>query len=108
MTTDGSIPLACVPGAIPAAERATHFALAAEMFGAVAERRDEADGYAFRWGADQLPRVMRFVTNERLCCPFLEFTITVEPADGPVWLRMSGPAGTRAFLEAELRMGQPT
>lgn len=101
---DTAIPLACVPGAIPAAERAAHFALAAQIFGAAQERREVEEGYAFRWGADQLERVMRFVANERLCCPFLQFSITVEPAEGPVWLRLSGPPGTRAFLEAELRL----
>jgi hypothetical protein len=38
--TDSAAPLACVPGAIPADERAAHFALAAELFGAgVQERR---------------------------------------------------------------------
>lgn len=104
MDTEAAAPLACVPGAIPAAERAAHFALAAELFGTVAERREVEEGYAFRWGAEWLERVMRFVANERLCCPFLEFGITIAPADGPVWLRLSGPPGTRAFLDAELRL----
>lgn len=100
-----TVPLACVPGAIPAAAREAHFALAAELFGAaVEERRDLEDGYAFRFAAHRLERVMRFVANERLCCPFLEFGVTVTPADGPVWLRMSGPEGTRAFLAAEMRL----
>jgi hypothetical protein len=105
MDTDSAAPLACVPGAIPADERAAHFALAAELFGGgVQERRQLADGYALRFAPERLDGVMRFVSNERLCCPFLEFGITVAPADGPVWLRLTGPAGTRAFLEAELRL----
>jgi hypothetical protein len=104
MDTGATVPLACVPGAIPPDERPAHFALAAELFGAVRERRALEEGYAFRWGAEWLERVMRFVANEWLCCPFLEFGITVSPADGPVWLRMAGPPGTRAFLDAELRL----
>lgn len=97
------MPLACVPGAIPAAERPGHFALVAELFGGgVRERRELEDGYAFRFGLEWLERVMRFVHNERLCCPFLELGITVSPGDGPVWLRLAGPRGTRAFLDAEL------
>ena len=104
MENGAAVPLACVPGAIPAAERPAHFALAAELFGAVQERRPLEEGYAFRWGAERLERVMRFVMNERLCCPFLHFRITVSPADGPIWLRLSGPPGTRAFLDAELRL----
>ncbi len=98
-----SVPLACVPGAIPADERPAHFALIGELFGGgVQERRELADGYAFRFAPEWLERVMRFVRNERLCCPFLEFGITVSPVDGPVWLRLTGPQGTRAFLDAEL------
>lgn len=105
MDADAVTPLACVPGAIPAEERAGHFALAAELFGdAALERRALEDGYAFRFGPERLDVVMRFVANERRCCPFLEFAITVAPADGPVWLRMTGPEGTRAFLEAEMRL----
>lgn len=103
-TTGAAVPLACVPGAIPADERAGHFALAAELFGAAQERREVEEGYAFRWGAERVEQVMRFVLNERLCCPFLEFGIDVGPADGPVRLRLSGPPGTRVFLDAELRL----
>ncbi len=33
-----------------------------------------------------------------LFCPFLKFSITVEPGDGPVWLEMTGPQGTKEFL----------
>jgi hypothetical protein len=105
MDADSAVPLACVPGAIPAAERPAHFALVAELFGGTTrERRDVEDGYAFRFDAERLDGVMRFVANERRCCPFLEFAITVSPADGPVWLRMTGPEGTRAFLTAEMRL----
>jgi len=102
--TGAAVPLACVPGAIPAAERAAHFTLAAELFGAVRERRELEDGYAFRWEPRWLEQVMRFVMHERLCCPFLELGITVAPAYGPVWLRMTGPPGTRELLRAELRL----
>lgn len=44
---------------------------------------------------------MRFVVNERLCCPF---GIAVSPVEGPVRLRLSGPPGTRPFLDAEPRL----
>jgi hypothetical protein len=27
--------------------------------------------------------------------------LTLEPGDGSLWLRMTGPAGARAFLDAE-------
>ena len=95
--------LACVPGAIPPAERAAHFDLAGRLFGgAVRERRDLPDGYAFRFDAESLEQVARFVANERRCCPFLSFTVEVAPGAGPVWLHLTGPAGTRQLLDAEL------
>jgi hypothetical protein len=95
--------LACIPSAIPASERAGHFALARELFHKHAEARSElANGYAFRFGSDALEALTRFVANERKCCPFMSFEITVGPASGPIWLKMTGPAGTRAVLQAEL------
>lgn len=96
-----AIPLACVPGAIPADERAGHFDLARRLFGEAAERQAWGEGYAFRFAADAFEDVARFVANERRCCPFLDFEIAAEAA-GPVWLRLTGPVGTRAFLDAEL------
>lgn len=104
MEAGSTAPLACVPGAIPPEERPAHFALAAELFGTVEERRPVQEGYAFRFAPGQLERVARLVANERRCCPFLEFTITAGPGDGPVWLRLTGPRGTREFLDAELRV----
>jgi hypothetical protein len=99
------IPLACVPGAIPAEERPAHFALAARLFGTEArERRTLPDGYAFRFDAELFGQVARFVEYERLCCPFLTFAMELSEGGGPLWLRLTGPEGTRAFLEAELRL----
>ncbi|MBA3355700.1 MAG: hypothetical protein H0U18_07115 [Pyrinomonadaceae bacterium] len=42
--------------------------------------------------------VSYLVELEHQCCPFLKFNITVEPGDGPVWLEMTGPQGTKEFL----------
>lgn len=103
MHTSSSPALACVPGAIPAAERSTHFELIRRLFGGTAESREPiTDGYAYRFPPDALEGLSRFVLNERKCCPFLSFSLEIAPADGPVWLRLTGPEGTREFLDAEL------
>jgi hypothetical protein len=100
--TDETMPLACDPLGIPAAERPAHFALARRLFGEEArERREWRGGYAIRFDAEALEDVARFVVNERRCCPFLDFELAVAAAAGPVWLRITGPAGTRPFLDAE-------
>lgn len=100
-----SVPLACVVDAIAPAERPAHLALIARLFEqAVQERRDIPDGYSFRFDAEMFDDVSRFVANERRCCPFLSFGIEQSPDRGPLWLRLSGPRGTRTFLEAELSL----
>lgn len=101
------IPLACVPGAIEATERVAHFILLRRLFGEqLRERRAANDlphGYEFRFDPDAFADLMQFVSNERLCCPFLAFDLSVARNEGPVWLKMSGPPGTRAFLDAEFQ-----
>jgi hypothetical protein len=97
--------VACVPGAIAAAERSGHFALARRLFAECAvERTVLPEGYAFRFDAGELGAVSRFVANERRCCPFITFELEIAPAGGPLWLRMTGPEGTRAVLDAELSL----
>jgi hypothetical protein len=66
------------------------------------EHKEFVDGYAFRFDATAYEDVVRFVGNERLCCPFVTFGIEVAADAGPLWLSMRGPAGTREFLNAEL------
>jgi hypothetical protein len=102
-SADSSIPLVCMPAAIPPTERKGHFALAKQLFGEMATAsRDLPSGYAFQFDAGALPAVARFIEYERRCCPFMTFELEVAPQSGPLWLRMTGPEGTRAVLDAEL------
>jgi len=106
-TTSDSIidlPLACVPGAIPAHERPGHFLLLRQLFThAVREKRAHAHGIAYRFDADAFDDLVRWMSNERRCCPFLTFHLELSANEGPIWLRLSGPTGTDSFLDAELR-----
>jgi mercuric ion transport protein len=103
--TVDALPLACVPAAIPAAERSAHFALARTIFTELAtQRQDLRHGYAFRFDAAHLESLSRFIANECKCCPFMTFELEIAAASGPIWLRMTGPEGTRDVLEAELRL----
>ena len=99
------IPLVCSPSAIPPGERARHFARGRELLEVQAtERADITGGYAFRFAPTLLLEVVRFVDNERQCCPFITFVLQMDPDNGPLWLRMTGPAGTREVLQAELSL----
>jgi hypothetical protein len=96
-------PFRCDLTAIPPAERAAHEELIRRLVSETVETMTELpDGVAFGCAADAYERVVRFVALERLCCPFLTFTLAVTPERGPLSLRLTGPEGVTAFLEAEL------
>lgn len=95
--------LVCVPSAIPADRRAAHLSLAQRLLRQLAcERVSLPNGYALRYTLDALPLVAEFVANECRCCPFIDFEISVSASTGSLWLRMTGPEGTRELLDAEL------
>lgn len=97
------MPLVCVPGAIPAARRDEHVERTGRLFTALLRaRRSRQNGYSYRFDAETLDDVTRWIALERQCCPFLRFTLRLEPNDGPMTLDVTGPAGTPAFLDAEL------
>ncbi|MFL6546870.1 MAG: hypothetical protein ACJ8LM_17030 [Candidatus Udaeobacter sp.] len=67
---------------------------------AVLEVREHAEGFAYRFLSDDqlLDQLAEMIKLERRCCPFLRFDLRIEPGDGPVWLELSGPDGTKQFL----------
>ena len=97
-------PIACDMSAIEPGSRARHVANAGELFRAVEEIRELPGGYAFRLpnDSDLLLKAAGFVSLERLCCPFLGFALEVEPEGGPVWLRLTGREGVKAFIREEV------
>jgi hypothetical protein len=64
------------------------------------ERVERLDGFAWRFEArmDVLQAIAAAIDRERQCCAFLRFELTVEPGGGPVWLAVTGPAGTKELL----------
>jgi hypothetical protein len=95
-------PLACNMLAIPPERRAGHEALTRRLFGTVArERRGLPDGYAWRFAGADYADVVDFVADERRCCPFITFTITVAADGGPVWLHLTGDAEIKDVIRAE-------
>jgi hypothetical protein len=101
------VPVACDMSALTAEQQERQRVLYRQLRADVEEVVELKDGYAFRHSSDRavLLAVAEFVANERLCCPFFEFGITVERAGGPVWLRMTGAGEAKRILEAELDVG---
>lgn len=93
------IPIACTLTDSEQAERQR--ALQQEIGSAVEERVELEDGYALRFSPSPrlIPQLAEMVVFERSCCPFLTIELAAEPEQGPVWLRLRGPEGTKVFLE---------
>lgn len=68
----------------------------------VLEIKELDEGFAYRFAADenQIADLAQLITFERECCPFLEFNLRIEAANGPVWLELTGPEGTKDFLQS--------
>ena len=103
--TEVQIPRACVPGAIDCEVRGAHFQLIDQLFHQqLLEQTELDDGFAFRFDAENLETLGRFIANERKCCPFVSFVLSVAPGADSVWLHVTGPAGTKEVLQAELAL----
>ena len=61
-----------------------------------------ANGYAFRLPAERWLAVARWAELERKCCPFFAVELSAAPDRGPVWLRITGAAGVKAFMKEEM------
>jgi hypothetical protein len=94
--------LACDLTAIPTTRREQHLDTAKQVFAAVLERQELPDGYAFRLSEEHttLLQVASYITNDRRCCPFFHFTLSIEPKGGAVWLTLTGPEGVKETIEA--------
>jgi hypothetical protein len=101
------VPVACNPAALTAEQQERQQALLGQLRADVKEVRELDDGYTFKHTPDWavLLAIAEFVANERLCCPFFEFGLTVERDGGPVWLRITGEGEAKRVLEAEMGVG---
>lgn len=73
----------------------------------VSEVKEIENGFIYRLPSDGswIKELANLVELEHQCCPFLKFNITVEPGDGPIWLEMTGPQGTKEFLAEVFNKG---
>lgn len=66
----------------------------------ILEIRQLTDGFAYRLPSTALLQLAELINLERTCCQFLTFKLTLEPANGPVWLEVTGPPGSKDFLSS--------
>jgi hypothetical protein len=97
---DSSLPIACNLHAFSARDRERHASLLQGVSARILETRELSDGFAFRFAAEgeTIAELAEWIGLERICCPFLRFSIEVEANAGPVWLRLTGSAQVKAFV----------
>jgi len=96
--------LVCTLDTFTSEQRRRHEETAQTVFAAVQQVQELADGYRFQCPPESelLLAMAEFVALERCCCPFFDFAIQVERKNGPLWLQMTGPIGTKELLRTAL------
>ena len=96
------LPVACT--LTPEALRARREGLLMDVVRRAEHREELADGLRLQFApsGETIALIAQAVDDERHCCRFLRFGITVEPDGGPVFLDLTGPSGTRDFVNALL------
>jgi hypothetical protein len=93
----------CNLKALSTKERARHVLLTLEIERARVETIELANGFAFRFrdGTVSLTDLAEWVSAERECCPFFDFEIELQGNNGPLWLKLRGKDGVKAFMQSE-------
>lgn len=76
----------------------------AEVKKLVVERVEITNGvrYSFSDSDSTIDLLTNFIKTERLCCSFFEFNLIVGQSEGLITLELSGPEGTKDFIESEI------
>lgn len=95
--------LACRAHALDAAQRKRQQELLALMRRSAQAREELPDGYALRLPTDAalFRDAAEWIALERLCCPFVRFSLEWTPDDA-VWVRFTGGPGVKEFLALEI------
>ena len=93
------LPIACALTAAELQERRD--GLLPGLLARALERHAVSNGYRWRFAPadDLLSALTPVLETERRCCRFLRFVMVAEPDGGPISLEVTGPPGTREFLD---------
>lgn len=92
--------IACNLEAIDPHSRDEHIITAEQMLALIIETKENPDGYAFRFPNETeiFNHVVKWIANERLCCPFFTFKVILNEE---FWLELSGSPDVKAFIYAK-------
>lgn len=95
-------PLVCDPNALtPDQQEYWVKEIVPKLYREVQEIQELHNGWVLRLPSTSqvLTLVAEDLNMERLCCPFVKYTLEIEPNHGPFWLRMTGGEGVKEFLK---------
>jgi hypothetical protein len=99
---NSATPVLCNMSVFTATERESHIRTTTQLFQAVEAVREIENGYEFAFPNETgISKIAEFISKERLCCPFLKFTLMVSSDRELLSLSLTGPVGTREFLRLE-------
>jgi hypothetical protein len=72
----------------------------------ILKREELINGYHYTFvGSDTiLDQIITFIKTERQCCSFLTFNLTIEDDKSSIVLKITGPNGTKEFINREIEL----
>jgi hypothetical protein len=69
-------------------------------------KKELVNGFAYKFdGSDSmLDELTTFIKEERACCDFFMFKLSVSGDQSEAWLEITGPEGAKEFIITELEM----
>ena len=104
LTPRKASPFFCNTLALTPAVRKRHFEeLGPKLRSLRKSVRELDDGYEFEFHGDAATYQLltEWAIQERLCCPFFEIALRLDPESGPLWLRLTGRPGTKEFIKVD-------
>lgn len=105
MSETQDTPIFCNMDVLTPFERENHIRTTTQLFQSVQGIHEIEQGYEFIFpspnGSEIILQLAEFISNERRCCPFLEFMLKIPSKEKPISLLLTGPEGTQEFLREE-------
>jgi hypothetical protein len=94
----------CSMNALTAEERANLPKVFDKLILAAPKVKELPDGYelTFSKSTGLFPLAAEWASAENRCCPFFDFSLSVVRNGGPMVVRITGPAGVKAFIADDL------
>jgi hypothetical protein len=84
-------------------QREAHILNTTQLIEGIQTVEEIENGYQFKFPnqTELIFKLADFISKERLCCPFLKFTLLMNSYPEPFSLSLTGPVGTQEFLREE-------